>query len=118
MKEIVPALLRIGAELPLNPGENGSLALLGYTGHKGADWVKQVISKRGEGPSKIVEFFITPAAEEEVNEGHEVLTDYETINMDDVRRGSQTDDNHTTIKRSARVSSWSQNVFRDFLSFL
>ncbi|XP_057306663.1 catenin alpha-2-like isoform X2 [Hydractinia symbiolongicarpus] len=102
MKEIVPALLNIGAELPLNPSENGSLALLGYTGPKGADWVKQVISKRGEGPSKIVEFFITPAAEEEVNEGHEVLSDYETINMDDLTRDSQTDNKHTAIKRSAR----------------
>ena len=89
-EESKEALHRIGAPLSFNPGKNGSLAFIGYTDpekvfssfifdYKNIDsngnsissslcqvsWLQEDHKRRGEGPSVINEFILTPAAVEE-----------------------------------------------------
>ena len=119
MDEVKEALLRIGAEDPVDPGHNGSYALLGYTGPQKVVWLKQVACQRRTGPAKIVEFICTPAAEEKMNKEpvEEVYSKYEepeeeAVNVEEFENfereelGAQSDYEgegfQTLSKRSAR----------------
>ncbi|XP_066916590.1 catenin alpha-2-like [Clytia hemisphaerica] len=66
LEEAKEALYRVGARPPIDPGQNGSFAFIGYTSPAKVGWLKQVHKKRRQGPSKINEFILTPAAVEEV----------------------------------------------------
>ena len=69
MNEVKEALIRVGAEENFESGTKGSFALLGYTGEEKVMWLKQVARPRGQGPSKIITFVITPEGAERVKSG-------------------------------------------------
>lgn len=97
LNETKDALLRIGAQTPLSPGENGSFAFLGYTGPQNVNWLNQVSRQRRQGPSQISDFILTPAAVKEISQ------ESSGDERDDHRERTVSSEDDE-IKHSARVS--------------
>lgn len=64
MGEVKEALVRVLADEDFDSNSKGSFALLGYTGSEKVVWLKQVSKPRGQGPAKIITFFVTPEGAE------------------------------------------------------
>lgn len=116
LSEAKDALLRIGAQSPLSPGPNGSVAFLGYTGPQDVDWLKQSCHSRGQGPSQITDYYVlVPAAVDELFKESE---DDDGVGGDDQDEDSSTSSyepdvgverarpssSEEEVKHSARVS--------------
>ena len=64
MDEVKEALIRVGVEEPIESGNKGSFAFVGYTGPEKVVWLKQIAKPRGQGPAKIIQFIVTPEGAE------------------------------------------------------